>query len=196
MPGVIAPVSVADMFASVWSRRAGVYRLKGMKMGVHELRKVDHPKYPAGGLRKASAEDNELVRQWAREFHIACFGDDHYERTIKVASHQLESGTLFFWVNNGPVSMAARTRPTPKGEAIGLVYSPPAQRMNGYATAVVSSLSQMIIDEGKDFCSLYTDLSNTMSNSIYRKIGYSKIAEVVDINFESRADDLSLNGTR
>jgi predicted GNAT family acetyltransferase len=80
--------------------------------------------------------------------------------------------------------MAARTRPTPRGESISYVYTPPEHRRRGYATAVVARLSQEILDEGKQFCSLYTDLSNATSNSIYRKIGYRPIADVIEMHFE------------
>jgi len=79
-----------------------------------------------------------------------------------------------------------RTRPTPHGEAIGFVYTPPSERRKGYASAVVARLSQRILDEGKLFCTLYTDLSNPTSNSIYQKVGYRAVADVVDIEFEDR----------
>ena len=42
----------------------------------------------------------------------------------------------------------------------------------------------MILDEGKEFCTLYTDLSNPTSNSIYRNIGYVAVADVEDIEFD------------
>ena len=160
-----------------------------MRQGVYELRKVVHPVYPAGEFRQAAAEDIELVRLWARKFHEACFGDDRCEQSIKDAETKVESGTLFFWVDSEPVTMAARSRPTPHGEAISFVYTPPGQRKRGHATAMVARLSQRILDEGKQFCALYTDLSNATSNSIYRRIGYTKVAEVADVHFQSKADN-------
>ena len=40
---------------------------------------------------------------------------------------------------------------------------------------------------GLSFCVLYTDLSNPPSNSIYQKIGYARIADVVDVEIEGSA---------
>jgi predicted GNAT family acetyltransferase len=54
---------------------------------------------------------------------------------------------------------------------------------------VVARLSQQILNDGKQFCTLYTDLANPTSNSIYQSIGYKKVADVVDINFESTTND-------
>ncbi len=104
------------------------------------------------------------------------------EDTSKVKGFIL-SGNLGIWDHNGPVSMALRSRPTPNGETVNQVFTPLEHRGNGYATAIVSNLSQLILNDGKRFCTLYTDLSNPTSNKIYREIGYKPIADVVDINF-------------
>jgi predicted GNAT family acetyltransferase len=67
--------------------------------------------------------------------------------------------------------------------AISLVYTPPDLRQRGYATACVASLSQMLLDEGWQFCTLFTDLANPTSNSIYRKIGYKPVGDFHDYLF-------------
>ena len=59
----------------------------------------------------------------------------------------------------------------------------PEFRARGYATAAVAALSQQLLDSGRTFCSLYTDLSNATSNSIYRRIGYLPVADAVEIEF-------------
>jgi predicted GNAT family acetyltransferase len=188
IPGIIAHDTVAEAFAALWSGKTGVSCQSGMRQGVYELRRVVLPAYPTGEFRQVSAEDLEIVRRWARGFHDDCFGDDRYQQSIAEADAKVKSGSLFFWVDGKPVSMAARTRPTPHGEAISFVYTPPEHRRKGYASAVVASLSQMILGEGKQFCTLYTDLSNATSNSVYRRIGYTKVADVLDIFFEVGAD--------
>lgn len=189
VPGVIARNTVATTFASVWSRKTGVCCRTGMRQGLYELRKVVHPSYPIGEFKQAAVEDIELVRRWAREFHDSCFGDDRCEQSIKEAESKVKKGALFFWVDGEPMSMAARSRPTSHGEAISFVYTPPGQRRRGYATSVVVCLSQKILDDGKRFCTLYTDLSNATSNSIYQRIGYRKVAEVAEVHFQKKADN-------
>src|SRR6202021_3212643 len=63
------------------------------------------------------------------------------------------------------------------------VYMPPEKRKNGYAAACVHALSKRLRDAGYR-CILYTDLANPTSNSIYRRIGYRAVAEVLRYRFE------------
>jgi len=186
VPGVMAHQAVAEAFAAIWRDRTGAGHRVGMRQRIYELRQVTPPAYPPGEFRPAAVEDIELARQWGRGFYEDCFGDEHYQRTVATAEDKIKNGTLFLWVDGAPRSMAGRTRPTPHGEAIGFVYTPPGERRKGYASAVVARLSQQILDEGKLFCTLYTDLSNPTSNDIYQKVGYRPVADVVDIEFEDR----------
>jgi predicted GNAT family acetyltransferase len=187
VPGVMAGEAVAEAFAAIWHSKTGAgYRI-GMRQRIYELRHVVNPRYPPGEFRPAAIEDVALVRQWARGFYEDCFGDEHYEQSMRSAEEKVKSGTLYLWIDGVPRSMAARTRPTPHGEAVGYVYTPPSQRRKGYASAVVARLSQQILDDGKQFCTLYTNLANPTSNHIYQQIGYTAIADVVDIDFEGRS---------
>jgi predicted GNAT family acetyltransferase len=187
VPGLMAEEAVAEAFAAIWRSKTGAgYRI-GMRQRIYELRQVVHPGYPPGEFRPAASDDVALVRQWARGFHEDCFGDGRYEQSIRSAEEKVKNGTLYLWVDGVPRSMAARTRPTPHGEAVGYVYTPPSQRRKGYASAVVARLSQQILDDGKQFCTLYTDLANPTSNRIYQQIGYTAIADVVTIDFEGRS---------
>jgi predicted GNAT family acetyltransferase len=73
--------------------------------------------------------------------------------------------------------MAGYAGPTPNGIRIGAVYTPPAQRKNGYASALTARLSQHLLDEGYGFCFLFADLLNPTSNHIYQKIGYKPVCD-------------------
>ena len=184
VPGVMARQAVAEAFAAIWRDRTGAGHRTGMRQRIYELRQVVPPAYPPGEFRPATMEDLDLARQWARGFYEDCFGDGNYERTVATAGEKIKNGTLFLWVDGVPRSMVGRGRPTPHGEAVSFVYTPPSERRKGYATAAVARLSQRILDEGKLFCTLYTDLSNPTSNSIYQKVGFRPVADVVEIEFE------------
>jgi predicted GNAT family acetyltransferase len=67
---------------------------------------------------------------------------------------------------------------------VNLVYTRPQLKKKGNATACVAALTQRMLDSGKRFCCLYTDLTNPTSNLIYRKIGYQPICDVQDWIFE------------
>jgi GNAT superfamily N-acetyltransferase len=185
VPGVMAGEAVAETFAAIWHSKTGASYQIGMRQRIYELRHVVHPGYPAGEFRPAAIEDVALVRQWARGFYEDCFGDGRHEQSMRSAEEKVKAGTLYLWVDGVPRSMAARIRPTPHGEAVGYVYTPPSQRRKGYASAVVARLSQRILDDGKQFCTLYTNLANPTSNHIYQQIGYTAIADVMDIDFEA-----------
>ncbi len=185
VPGVLARQAIAEAFASIWCRRTGAGWSIDMRMRLYECRRVAHFGHPPGAFRPAEVEDLEIARQWARGFHEDCFGDGRQEQTVRSAEDKLKSGGLFFWVDGVPVSMAARARPTPHGESVSLVYTPASQRGKGYGTAVVAHLSQRVLDDGKQFCSLYADLSNPISNSIYQRIGYRAVADVVEVGFQA-----------
>ena len=184
VPGVMGCQAVAEAFAAIWHDKTGASCQTGMRQRIYELRQVVPPNYPPGEFRPAAVEDLELARRWARGFYDDCFDDGHYERTVATAEEKIKNETLFLWVDGVPRSMAGRTRPTPHSEAVSFVYTPPSERRKGYASAVVACLSQRILDEGKLFCTLYTDLSNPTSNSIYQKVGYRPVADVVEIEFE------------
>ena len=185
VPGVMAPEPLAEAFASIWNRRTGAVRRTGMKLRVYELRRVVAPPLPPGAPRQAAVEDLDLVRQWARAFNRECFGDRHQEESTAGVEERLGGGRLFLWIDGTPVSMAGRSRPTAHGEAIGPVYTPPQRRGRGYATALVAHLAQRILGEGKEFCTLYADLANPRSNSIYQKIGFTAVADVVEMDLDT-----------
>jgi predicted GNAT family acetyltransferase len=67
---------------------------------------------------------------------------------------------LYVWENGEVVSMADLRRETAHGIAVPLVYTPQRWRNNGYATSCVAKLTQLKLDDGKQFCCLFTDLAN------------------------------------
>ena len=83
---------------------------------------------------------------------------------------------LFVWDAGGPVSMAAWVGRTEQGVRIGYVYTPPAERKKGWASALVAALSQRLLDEGCR-CFLFTQATNPTSNKIYRALGYEHVCD-------------------
>lgn len=184
VPAVLAPEALGQQFASVWCAATGATARPGMRQRVYELRRVEPVPLPSGTFRVATPADLPLVREWGGAFHSACFREDDKGATARIADGMVAAGDIFLWVDGTPVSMAGRTRPTPHGQTVSLVYTPPECRRRGYATAVVAKLSQLLLDEGREFCSLYTDLGNPTSNRIYQEIGYRPVADVADIHLD------------
>ena len=66
---------------------------------------------------------------------------------------------------------------TKRAVAVNGVYTPPEWRRRGYATACVAELSERLLEQGFEFCVLYTDLENPTSNGIYTRIGYRPVRD-------------------
>ena len=82
--------------------------------------------------------------------------------------------------------MAAWVGHTEQGVRIGYVYTPPAERKKGYASAVVAALSQRLLDEGSPRCFLFTQAANPTSNKIYRALGYEHVCDFRMYSFAAR----------
>ena len=81
------------------------------------------------------------------------------------------------------VSQALIGRELIKGKGISCVYTPKEERGKGYAYNIVYKLSKKCLDEGAEYCVLYTDAENPISNYIYEKIGYVKKTECKEFEF-------------
>ncbi len=183
IPGVTGDKNLADVFAGRWCSRNGLKITTTQAQRIYKLVKVNDVPMAPGKLRTATEADADLVRKWGHGFHIDCFGENTKVPESDPTPY-IGTGNVFFWeVDGKPVSMAVKSRATEKGMSVGGVYTPPELRRKGYATSCVMELSRLILQSGKQFCTLYTDLANPTSNAIYKKIGYAEIADSVQHQF-------------
>ncbi len=184
IPGVHG--AMAEDFAGLWCERRNLDSEIAMNLRIFQLDRVlPPPDPPAGGLRLAEAPDANLATNWCERFSVeAGLGPGDFGEMI---GRLLAAGMLYFWDDGQVRSMAAAVRPTPHGMAINLVYTPEAWRGRGYASHCVAALSQKLLDSGRRFCFLFTDLANPISNSIYERIGYRAVCDVKDVDFKERS---------
>lgn len=172
LPGVIGPAPAAEAFYERWKRVAGLAGEVEMYQRVYELRHVHLPKMPSGHFRIAREDDIPLIARWMQAFEMEALAEErplNFDR----AERFIQRGNVFVWADGGqPVAMAMKSRPLESSISVNAVYTPPENRRNGYATALVARLSQHLLDLGYEFINLSTDLENPTSNAIYRKIGY------------------------
>jgi len=186
IPGVLGEEKAVRIFDLYWTKIAGKKGETGMKQRLYILRNVNKINLPSGSFRKAKLVELDLAYKWSLSFHKDCIGEKAVNHTVKKDIMKLiNNEKLYFWQDTDPVSMACITRPTVNGCTIALVYTPDRFRNKRYGTAVVSKLSQLILEKGKKFCTLYTDLSNPASNHLYQRIGYKAVADFIDINFRN-----------
>jgi hypothetical protein len=179
LPGVAGPEPTAPAFAQAWTTRFGGKSWVEHRQRLHSLRSVTFPAAPAPGtLRPALSADVPVARAWMAGF-IRDTGVRHVG--ADAAARLIEQGRLYFWMDDGPRSMAGAVRDTPNTAGIGAVYTPPPFRNRGYASIAVATLSRQLLDSGRRSCFLYTDLANPVSNAAYRRIGYEPVDDVVEI---------------
>lgn len=183
VPGVNGQVPLPEQFSQVWTQLTGARHEQILALRAFELRKVAHPKGAPGSLRVAKPADTDLIASWMQAFHDEATPHDPPFDAHKAAKTRICDGDIFLWDDGKPVTMAAKARPTRNGITVNLVYTPPQLRRKGYATACVAALSQKLLDEGWQFCALFTDLANPTSNSIYQQIGYKPVCDYALFRF-------------
>ncbi|MDD9973423.1 MAG: GNAT family N-acetyltransferase [Candidatus Poribacteria bacterium] len=182
LPGVGGDATTAAHFAGQWAERQKSAVIPFMGQRIYEVNKVEEPTGVKGHLRKAVPSDRERLIDWVRHFW-ADTNAVQESNAESLVDRRVSAGQVWLWDSAGPVSMAGLTSPVEGVVRVQLVYTPPENRGNGYASACVASLSKQVRDEGHR-CILYTDLGNPVSNSIYRRIGYFVVAEGIHYRFE------------
>lgn len=186
IPGVIGALPGSQQFAECWAQHTGCKVHLHQNERAFELRKVIPPQQAPGFMRLAEIDDLPTLAEWMRLF---IFEAMHDEMSLDLAREntamRIEDRMMYVWDTQGPVSMAAVGRPTPHSIAVSYVYTPPRQRGRGYASNCVAALSQRMLDEGYQFCTLFTDLANPTSNDIYQRIGYRPIIDLAEYRFEN-----------
>lgn len=169
---------------SQWEKESGKKALLKMAMRIYKLEKTLPVSGVPGRMRPIEDQDRALVEEWYQGFQRDTSNEmpdhEHIQKQVSayLTAQPRQRGLRIWEVDGKPVSMAGYAGPTPHGIRIGAVYTPPDQRKHGYASAVTAGLSQYLLDQGNQFCFLFTDLLNPTSNHIYQQIGYRPVCDV------------------
>ncbi len=183
LKGVIGSIELATLFKDHWGSDSSI----SMHQGIYQLDTVIPPLDRGGELYLVTRDDLDLALEYCMGFIQDCFPNEKDAKAVAIEAmnRHIKNKSLFFWRDNQSriVSMAANTRETKNGATISWVYTPKGLRGEGFASQIVAALSQKLLDDGKKFTNLFTDLLNPTSNSIYKKIGYVLIAEGIHFSF-------------
>jgi predicted GNAT family acetyltransferase len=178
IPGVNSSAEIARKFALKWSQLLGNSFRVQMAQRIYKLTRVTNESRAAGRLREPTESDEALLREWRAAFSIDAEHMDPEQAREAAAQPMPKSRHLMLWdVDGTAVSMAGYAGPTPNGIRVAWVYTPPENRGKGFAGACVAALSRKLLDNGRKFCFLYTDLDNPISNHVYQKIGYEPVTD-------------------
>jgi uncharacterized protein len=184
IPGINSSADIAKKFALKWSELSGQTFRVQMAQRIYQLRQVTNETRAAGRLREPNQSDDALLREWRAAFSIDAEGMDPGQAREAAALPLPKSRRLLLWeVEHTAVSMAGFSGPTPNGIRVAWVYTPPENRGKGFAGACVAALSHKLLDEGRKFCFLYTDLANPISNHVYQRIGYEPVTDATVYSF-------------
>jgi GNAT superfamily N-acetyltransferase len=179
LPGAIGEVSTVARFAGQWTERnkSGARPVGGQR--IYEIERIESEPSASGAFRKAEMpRDRQVVVSWLR-----AFADELGERGSD-PELIVDRRPYWLWEDGGaPVSFAGTSMAVEDVVRVGPVYTPPELRRRGYAEACVAEVSRRVLAEGHR-CILYTDLANPTSNSVYRRIGYRAVAEVLRYAFD------------
>jgi predicted GNAT family acetyltransferase len=186
LPGVVGGRPEAERFAEAWIDLAGGTTATITRQGIYELTAVREDGRAEGTPRVATDADLDLLAGWNEAFiaeAVPGFTGDLASRARRVRS-TIEDGGYWIWQIDGrPVAMTGTAPAPPDGIRVGPVYTLPAERGHGYATALVAHLSRAALEGGRRACYLHTDLANATSNAIYQRIGYDRVCDAIDLRF-------------
>ncbi len=183
--GVIGDAATAAAFTGRWTELANGSATPAEGQRIYELEQVEPVPPCVGDARLATLDDLDLVVAWTKAFNTDTGMDGATADLEATVRRRVEAGRFWLWELGDPVAMTMSVPPVSGVTRVGMVYTPAAHRRNGYARALVAQVSEIALASGSTKCVLYTQLSNSSSNGIYRRIGYCAVGEVLAYRFTS-----------
>jgi uncharacterized protein len=188
LPGATGAIPEVEDFARAWSREHGVRIDRRRAQGIYALETLVPPAPVSGSPRAAREDDREVLGSWLRAFGREALGEeeadeDQLARVVESRLTRSDAGFVVWEDGDTVVSLAGFGGPTPSGVRIGPVYTPPEHRGRGYGSAVTAAVTAERLAAGRRFCFLYTDLANPVSNRIYKRLGYRRVCDSLELRF-------------
>jgi predicted GNAT family acetyltransferase len=186
LPGALGPTGPVERFARSWEAATGARARLALAERIYRAEEVIRPDGVGGRMRPYATADRGRALEWLEAFAAEALSQPAFKAAADVLERRLAEpeGGIVFWEDGEPVSLAGYGGPTPNGIRVGPVYTPPDLRGRGYATALVGELTRTLLEGGRRFCFLFTDLANPTSNTIYQRVGYRPVTDVDQWAFE------------
>jgi GNAT superfamily N-acetyltransferase len=179
--GFSGPDPTVTALASAWVERRGgswsvntrgrLLSFSGSAGGHRAIKK--------GVLRLAGANDTALAQSWGAaasiDSGIAAL-DGH------LCAQLLRAKLLYFWSDDQPRCMIGLLRETRDSVAIGIVYTPAAFRGQGYGTAALYALNQLLDERGVQNRYLWADPKNDGAQALATMLGCRFVYDSLDID--------------
>ncbi len=182
LQGVVGGLPAAEAFAQRWHALTGRPHRLRVRLRQHALVAVNDVPAAPGAPRIATEADTEWLLEGQCAFVAEVGLPDPHERMRAALPKRVLRGEYRIWDHDGRVAFAGFSDAAPDFARIAPVYTPPACRGRGYATALVARMSRELLARGKRRLFLTTDIANPTSNAIYARIGFR--AENDDWHFD------------
>ncbi len=185
LPGVNGIATCSSRFASIWVELNQINAPSVMHSMSYELTRVIFPEsIPAGCFQFAQENQAEILLKYMNDMQVDLNASVRIEYTLEHIHNFIAGKRIGIWlVDDQPASMAMSNRPQLSSIGISAVYTPNEYRGKGYASAVVASLSQELLNQGYQRINLFTDLANPTSNKIYKAIGFKEVCDYQEFKF-------------
>ncbi len=180
LPEVSADAATAAAFAGRYTEQTGCAATPYFAQRICEAESLVAPKPAEGQLMRCAETDAAEMIRWLDDFGIET-GDPVPDSEWLIRQRLAERG-LWIWYRDQAVSMAAQTVPIAGISRVQAVFTPRQHRGKRFAANLVAAITTAILDDGLRPL-LYTDLANSVSNSMYRALGYRAVEEVIRYRF-------------
>lgn len=186
IPGVNAENTIGKKFAECYCKIASKKYNKHLAMRILLLEKLAAPMLQDDVIyRKAKLEDKEVLKGFVKDFHEEALHEEKSDEELEESFYKnLEKGYYVLEKDGKIVAQTVSTRKLEKGKTISGVFTAKEERGKGYAYNLVYRASKEFLDNGAEYCVLFTDDTNPISNHVYEKIGYERKADCSEIIFE------------
>ncbi|MDF2945006.1 MAG: hypothetical protein K0S01_3864 [Herbinix sp.] len=181
--GINARLDVCQNFMEQYKKLVNCSFVEKLGMDIMEIRKVNDIKPVEGVQRLALPEEAKLIADWMIQFQMeALTSEMDYEAALNKAKKLIDENKIYLYENmeQKVVTMAVASRKLVHGMAITYVFTPEEYRGKGYAAANMYYLSKELLEDGFEFCTLFVDKKNPLSNRAYEKVGY----KILEDNYE------------
>lgn len=178
--GLNARKDICHAFIEQYKKSVNCTFLEKLGTDIMEIRKINEIKPVEGKHRLAAPEEVKLITDWMIRFQLEALASEiNYENALNKATKLIEENKVYVYEDTDQklVTMAAASRQLIHGVAINYVFTPEEFRGKGYAAANVYFMCKELLEQGNEFCTLFVDKKNPLSNRAYEKVGFQILEE-------------------
>lgn len=185
IPGVNTEKQIGKIFGEEYCKIANKECKLHLNMRILVLENLAEPNLRDDvSYRKAELKDKEILKSFSKEFHKEALNEDISDEILEEKFFEnLEKDYYVLEKDCKIVSQTVSTRKLSKGKSVSGVFTPKEERGKGYAYNLIYRVSKEFLDNGAEYCVLYTDDTNPISNHVYEKIGYERKVDTADLDF-------------